>query len=183
MLIYRQTQVKRDVDAIEIPNGAPTKLSAGTQVIVLQQVGGAYTVMTPDGFSFRVAGKDGDAIGEPAIETPPPATLAPGREVDENAVLDVLRTVYDPEIPVNIVELGLVYECKIEPRPEGGKRARIRMTLTAPGCGMGQVLKTEVEQKVRALPGIEEVDCALVWDPPWDRTRMSEAAKLELGFF
>jgi probable FeS assembly SUF system protein SufT len=127
----------------------------------------------------RIEGKDADAIGEQPVATPSHEETA-GKSV-EDLVWDQLRTCYDPEIPVNIVELGLVYECSVTPRPDGGNSVSVRFTLTAPGCGMGDYLKMDIERKLASLPGVGEVDVQLAFDPPWDMSRMSEAARLQLG--
>lgn len=185
MLIYKQTPLSRDVEGTEIPAGTKARLAAGTAVLILNSLGGNYTVMTDDGRSFRVAAEDADAIGErrPAAPEAAAAPAGPRGPASEKAIWDQLRTVFDPEIPVNIVDLGLIYLMRITPAAEGGSRVEVRMTLTAPGCGMGQVLKTDVEQKLAKVLGVKDVAVELVWDPPWDRNRMSEAAKLELGMF
>lgn len=172
----------RDVEVVEIPAGTRSILPAGTHVLVTQTLGGNYTVMTVDGYLFRVDGRDADSLGkevravDPRLEAP--ATTGP---VDPALVQDQLRTVYDPEIPVNIVDLGLVYRCEIVPVPEGGNKIEIDMTMTAPGCGMGEYLKQDVEEKLAAVPGVRDVEVNIVWEPLWDRDMMSEAAKLQLG--
>ena len=187
MLIYKQTPLSRDVEATEIPAGTKARLAAGTSVLILNSLGGNYTVMSDDGRSFRLAAEDADAIGETRAAAPEAAAGAapagPGGPASEKAIWDQLKTVFDPEIPVNVVDLGLIYLMRVTPAAEGGSRVEVRMTLTAPGCGMGQVLKTDVEQKIGKVLGVKEVQVELVWDPPWDRGRMSEAAKLELGMF
>jgi probable FeS assembly SUF system protein SufT len=136
---------------------------------------------------MRIDEKDVDALGEDYVAEHKPAPApgeapAEGGAFDEERVWEQLRTVYDPEIPVNIVELGLVYECKAMPLPEGGHRVEIQMTVTAPGCGMGPVLVEDVRRKVSGLPGVKEADVQLVWDPPWDQGRMSDVARLQLGW-
>lgn len=175
-------ELERDVRAVLIPDGTPIELSKGSKVTVQQSLGGTWTVSTDIGFLARIDGKDADALGfEPPASTVDPART--DRESVETAVWDALRTCYDPEIPVNIVELGLVYECKVEPAGEGKNTVSIRMTLTAPGCGMGPVLQADVQNKVSALPGVETATVEVVFDPPWSPERMSEAAKLQLGMF
>lgn len=175
--------LKRDCEAVEIPSGHRTVLSEGTGVTITQSLGGVFTVVTDRGHMVRIAGKDGDAIGQPTEPgSPASSSSVSGPEEDvEKSVWDQLRTCYDPEIPVNIADLGLIYSCFLTPLPEGGNHVEIKMTLTAPGCGMGEFLKTDVEDKILALPGIKSAAVELVWDPPWDRSMMSEAAKLELG--
>jgi len=155
-------------------------LPSGTQVRVAQAVGGNYTVVTDQGVMCRVDAQDADAIGETPLSAVP---TAPDRNApfDEKRVWEQLRTVYDPEIPVNIVDLGLVYECKAKPVADGGQRVEIKMTMTAPGCGMGEVLKRDVEQKVERVPGVREVCVEVVFEPQWNLGMMSEAARLQLG--
>jgi probable FeS assembly SUF system protein SufT len=174
----------RDVEVVEIPAGTRSVLPAGTHVLVTQTLGGNYTVMTVDGYLFRVDGRDADSLGKDVRAIDP--RLADTRAgddlpVDESLVQDQLRTVYDPEIPVNIVDLGLVYRCEIVKREEGGHRVEVDMTMTAPGCGMGEYLKQDVEEKLRAVPGVSDVAINIVWEPAWDRDMMSEAARLQLG--
>jgi len=177
-------ELARDVEVVEIPAGTRSVLPAGSHVLVTQTLGGNYTVMTVDGYLFRIDGRDADSLGkdvrpvDPRLEPKPESADVP---VDEGLVQDQLRTVYDPEIPVNIVDLGLVYRCEIVKRDEGGHRVEIDMTMTAPGCGMGEYLKQDVEEKLRAVPGVADVVVNIVWEPLWDRDMMSEAAKLQLG--
>jgi probable FeS assembly SUF system protein SufT len=174
--------LRRPVDVVEIPAGTPAKLPKGMDVIVAQTLGGMYTVHTSDGRMVRIDGRDADAIG---YEVTPELSAGEG-ELSEKSiqerVWDQLKTCYDPEIPVDIVELGLIYLCEVNQLFGGEYRVDIRMTLTAPGCGMGGVLKSDVERKVAAIPGVKEVVVDLVFDPPWDKDRMSEAARLQLGF-
>ena len=174
----------RDVEVVEIPAGTRSVLPAGSHVLVTQTLGGNYTVMTVDGYLFRIDGRDADSLGkdvrpvDPRLEAKDEGSDVP---VDESLVQDQLRTVYDPEIPVNIVDLGLVYRCEIVKRPEGGHRVEVDMTMTAPGCGMGEYLKQDVEEKLLAVPGVKDVAINIVWEPLWDREMMSEAARLQLG--
>jgi len=146
-------------------------------VVIVQDLGGSFTVLV-HGNMARIASADADALGKQPAATPVPT--APGTLTEEQ-VYQVLRTCYDPEIPVNIVELGLVYDLHILPLPDGGSRVEIKMTLTAPGCGMGPILQQDVESRVLSLPGVKEAGVFLVWDPPWNRDMLSEAAKLQLG--
>lgn len=173
----------RDVEAIRIPDGVPVPLAKGILVKLTQALGFSYTVQAEQGAKYRIAGRDGDAIGQPVV-----GTLDAVRDVpQEPAALEALareqlKGVYDPEIPVDIVDLGLVHSCKVTPRPEGGFHAEVRMGLTAPGCGMGDVLVKDVEQALKAIPGIATVDAKVVLFPVWNPyTMMSEAAKLKLG--
>lgn len=173
--------LKRDVIATLIPAGTKVELPEGANAVITQALGGSYTIQV-EGHLFRIEGKDAEALGkEPAkaIEVPADATDADL----EKAVWAQLRTCYDPEIPIDIVELGLVYECKLEPLAEGKRKAVIRMTLTAPGCGMGDVLVDDVRSKLELIPTVAEADVELVFDPPWTRAMMSEAARLETGMF
>ncbi len=171
-------QLKRDVEAVEIPAGFKVILPAGSEVVVQQTLGGNFTVVTGWGHMLRIGGKDADALG---AETASQAAARPDK-FDEKLVWDELKTVYDPEIPVNVVDLGLIYECKSTPLPSGKYSVAIKMTITAPGCGMGDILKSEVFSKVAALPGVSDVDVQMVFDPPWTPEKMSEGAKLQLGF-
>jgi probable FeS assembly SUF system protein SufT len=174
--------LKRDCEAVLIPAGTKITLQAGEPVVITQALGGSYTVVI-HGNMARVDARDADALGQapPAAATAETAAVPDNSSVTEEQVLDKLRTCYDPEIPVNIVDLGLVYDLQIQPLAAGGNRVEIKMTLTAPGCGMGPVLQQDVETKVSAIPGVKEAGVFLVWDPPWSREMLSEAAKLELG--
>lgn len=171
---------ERDCEVVLVPQGDRVTLPAGSIGYITQALGGSYTVFV-EGNLFRVAGQDGDAIGKepaPPIELPEGASDA---EV-EALVWRQLRTCFDPEIPINVVDLGLVYEADVE-SIEGGRRVSIRMTLTAPGCGMGDILVDDVRSKVELIPTVVEADVELVFDPPWNRSMMSEAARLETGMF
>jgi probable FeS assembly SUF system protein SufT len=169
----------RDCSAVLIPAGERVTLPAGTTGFMTQALGGSFTIYI-EGNLFRVAGRDGDAIGKPALAAPEVPEDATEAEV-ESAVWQQLRTCYDPEIPINIVELGLVYECKIE-RAESGKRiVKVEMTLTAPGCGMGDILAQDVREKIEVIPTVERAEVELVFDPPWNQSMMSEEARLEAG--
>jgi probable FeS assembly SUF system protein SufT len=171
----------RDLEVVEIPAGTKATLPAGAHVLVTQTLGGNYTVMTVDGYLFRVDGKDADALGREVKAADPRLAQDADGPVDEELMWDQLRTIYDPEIPVNIVDLGLVYKCEIEKLETGGHKVDIAMTMTAPGCGMGEYLKSDVIEKLGQVPGVKQVDVEIVWEPVWDRDRMSEAAKLQLG--
>jgi len=175
-------ELRRDVRAVLIPDGTPVELEKGTRVTIQQSLGGTWTVITELGFLARIDGEDADALGR----EPPPKVSEPvstDQESVERVVWDTLRTCYDPEIPVDIVELGLVYECNVEPIADGQNVVSIRMTLTAPGCGMGPILQADVQRKVEAIPGVAKAIVEVVFDPPWTHERMSEAAKLQLGLF
>ena len=170
---------ERDCDAVLVPAGDQVTLPAGTVGYITQSLGGSWTVFV-EGNLMRIAGKDADAIGK---EPPAPIELPEGAtdEDVERLVWQQLRTCFDPEIPVNIVELGLVYAAEVVPREDGRRDVRVRMTLTAPGCGMGEVLVDDVRSKVELIPTVAEADVELVFDPPWNQTMMSEAARLETG--
>jgi probable FeS assembly SUF system protein SufT len=169
----------RPVEVIEIPGGIRGSLPAGSVVRIMQSMGTSYTVMTDYGYMYRVDAKDADALGLSEAES---AQETQQGEFSEQKVWEELRTVYDPEIPVNIVDLGLIYSCVINPIEQGGRRIDVQMSMTAPGCGMGNVLKADVEGKLGRLPDVKEVRVEVVFDPPWNPSRMSEAAKLQLGF-
>jgi probable FeS assembly SUF system protein SufT len=171
--------LKRDVEAIEIPAGVRRTLPAGTTVRISQFLGNAYTVVSDLGYMCRIEAKDADAIGLTPPPQEPPSSL-PG-SFSEQMVWDQLKTVFDPEIPVNIVDLGLIYGCDVA-ESDGGKKIDIKMSMTAPGCGMGNVIKADVEDKIARLPEVKQVNVEVVFDPPWGPGRMSEAAKLQLGF-
>jgi probable FeS assembly SUF system protein SufT len=171
--------VNRDVSAVIVPAGVEVKLRPGTVGYLTQALGGSYTVYV-EGNLFRIAGVDGDAIGKEVV--PPPELPAGATEEDVNrAVWDQLRTCFDPEIPINIVDLGLVYDCKVAPNEDGTRDVSVRMTLTAPGCGMGEVLVADVRDKLKLIPTIRNADVELVFDPPWNQSMMSEAARLQTG--
>lgn len=174
--------LQREVEASVVPVGTKVKLLAGETAYITQALGGTYTVVV-NGNMFRISGTDADALGLEAASRPVAASGKPQtREEVEQEVWKVLKTCYDPEIPVNIVDLGLVYDCQVMP-VEGANtyRVDVRMTLTAPGCGMGPVIQQDAQTKVLGLENVEEVNVELVWDPPWNQAMMTEAAKLELG--
>ena len=178
--MYELIDLKRECQAIEIPSGVNRMLPAGSKVRISQFLGSGYTVISEMGCMFRIDAKDADALGL----TPPLADqkATSGGAFNEQLVWDQLKTVFDPEIPVNIVDLGLIYSCKITPHELGGKKIDVKMSMTAPGCGMGNVLKADVESKLAHLPEVKQVDVEVVFDPPWNPGLMSEAAKLQLGF-
>jgi probable FeS assembly SUF system protein SufT len=171
--------LERDVEVSAIPYGDRISLQKGHPVIITQALGGTYTLVTMQGYMVRLDGQDADAIGKEPQAPPTPEELA-SRSVDE-LVWDQLRTCYDPEIPVNIVELGLVHSADVTDLPDGGKKVAVRFTLTAPGCGMGDVLRQDIEAKLLRIPGVKEADVQVQLDPPWDQTKMSDAARLQLG--
>jgi probable FeS assembly SUF system protein SufT len=172
--------LRRDCTATTIPYGERVALAAGGEVEVVQQLGGSFTVRTEMGMLLRIDGEDADALG---LEPPAGGETTPAGEggFAMARVMDALQTVYDPEIPVSIVELGLVYRCDEVLRPDGTRLIDIDMSMTAPGCGMGDVLRGDAARVVGAVPGVDDVEVTLVWDPPWSVGRMSEAARLQLG--
>ncbi|MCE2944496.1 MAG: putative Fe-S cluster assembly protein SufT [Lysobacteraceae bacterium] len=169
----------RDCAAVLVPQGERVTLPAGSVGYITQALGGSFTVFV-EGNLFRIAGEDADAIGKEAPEALALAEDAGDDEV-ERLVWEQLRTCFDPEIPVNIVELGLVYTVELGRRDDGGRKVDVRMTLTAPACGMGDILVDDVRSKLERVPTIAEADVELVFDPPWNQSMMSEAAKLETG--
>jgi probable FeS assembly SUF system protein SufT len=166
-----------------IPSGEKIRLAAGSSVWVTQSLGGSYTVMTDRGYMARIDGRDGDALGLPQLVDVTTGTIPEGENADsiEKAVWERLKSCFDPEIPVNIVDLGLIYDCTVASLESGGYKAIVRFTLTAQGCGMGEFLKADIENKLLGVRGIREVDVSLVWDPPWNQNRMSAPAKQQLG--
>ncbi len=172
---------ERDCEAVLVPQGESVTLPAGSVGYITQALGGSWTVFV-EGNLMRVAGKDADAIGK---EPPPPIELPEGASDDEveKLVWTQLRTCFDPEIPINIVDLGLVYEVAVQRRDAGDRRVEVRMTLTAPACGMGEILVDDVRGKLEMIPTVAEADVELVFDPPWNRSMMSEVARLETGMF
>ena len=177
----RSVTLSRACEVIEIPSGIRGTLPAGAIVRIMQSLGSGYTVATDRGYMYRVDAEDTDALGlsNAAMAKEPVVREGP---FSEQVVWDQLKTVYDPEIPVNIVDLGLVYSCVITPLEQGVNRVHIKMSMTAPGCGMGNVLKADVQSKLSRLPGVTEVHVEVVFDPPWHPGLMSDAAKLQLGF-
>src|SRR5438552_8529273 len=173
-------ELTRDCEATQIPAGTPITLPAGTPVDITQTLGGSYTVHAMGGGLFRIAAQDADALGL-KLESPGPETSAEAAPVDEKSIWATLRNCYDPEIPVNIVDLGLVYDMKIAPLPSGRSAVAVKMTLTAPGCGMGGAIAGDAQQKLLALPGIEEANVEIVWDPPWHQSMITEAGRKILG--
>jgi probable FeS assembly SUF system protein SufT len=171
----------RSAEAIMIPSGEKVLVPIGAQATITQSLGGTYTVITDRGLMVRVSGKEVEAIGKSPTDVAEMNVEDITPEKLEEMVWDALKTCYDPEIPVNIVDLGLVYLCELNDAEGGGKNVKIKMTLTAPGCGMGPVLAGDVRSKIVALPSVKDADIEVVFDPVWDRSMMSEAARLQLG--
>ena len=175
--------LRRDCEAVTVPYGERVALAAGGEVEITQQLGSSVTVRTQMGTLLRIDGADADALGlEPPAETSVHVSRRNG-VFDFEDVTAALRTVFDPEIPINIVDLGLVYRCDEVMLDDGRRRIEIDMTMTAPGCGMGDVIQRDTAAAIERVSGVDEVDVRIVWDPPWSRSRISEAARLELGLF
>ena len=171
----------RDVEASIVPVGTKVTLQKGEQAYLSQSLGGSYTVIV-NGNMFRIDGRDADALGLEPVAKPAAAASGPvSQEQLEKQVWESLKQCYDPEIPVNIVDLGLIYDCHLTPIGADSYKADVKMTLTAPGCGMGPVLAQDVQNKLISLEPIDEANVELVWDPPWNQGMMTEAAKLQLG--
>ncbi len=173
----------RDVEAAVVPVGTKVTLQKGGLAYVMQSLGGSYTVVV-NGNMFRIDGKDADALGlvvQAQAAAAPTQGVGVTQEGLEKQVWEALKTCYDPEIPVNIVDLGLIYDCHLTPAGENSFKADVKMTLTAPGCGMGPTLAQDVQNKLLSLEPIDEANVELVWDPPWNQGMMTEAAKLQLG--
>ena len=180
-MAYEQIEIRRDCKAVQIPQGNSVVLPAGASAVVTQSLGGSYTVQVPSlGGLFRVSGQDADALGLAVTAGEESAADASG-PVDQEKVWAVLRHVYDPEIPVNIVDLGLVYDLRIEPQSSGQSRVEVKMTLTAPGCGMGQTIAMDARHRIEALPGVGEADVQVVWEPPWNPQMISSEGRAKLG--
>jgi probable FeS assembly SUF system protein SufT len=173
---YEQVEFRRECEVIQIPQGLAVTIPKGTVGVITQALGGTYTVQVPSfGGLFRVADRDADAIGrEPGSSGPPNATSDEG--LSEDLVWDQLKQVYDPEIPVNVVDLGLIYDLRIE-----GQRVSVKMTLTAQGCGMGPSIAMDAKRRLESLPGVDEADVEVVWDPPWSPQMISAEGRAKLG--
>ena len=171
--------LQRDVEVTLVPDGFQVTLNADSLVYITQAMGGSFTIYF-EGNLFRVGGLDADVLGKEPIE-PPQLPIDASDKDFETTTWDQMRTVYDPEIPINIVDLGLIYDCRISKLPDGKRYVYVEMTLTAPGCGMGDILVQDVREKIGIIPNVSKVDVELVLDPPWNQTMMSEAAQLEAG--
>ena len=175
-------ELTRDCDAVQIPHGSTVTLPRGSSVDITQTLGGSYTIHAMGGL-FRVANKDADALGlqAAALSQPRPPAAAAAAALDEQQIREVLRTCYDPEIPVNIVDLGLVYDLQLSELPSGQRRVDVKMTLTAPGCGMGPSIAGDAQQKLLMLAGVEDANVEIVWDPPWHQSMITEEGRRILG--
>ncbi len=171
--------MERDVQAIIIPAGETVTLPEGTTGFITQALGGSFTVYV-EGNLFRIAGLDADALGKEPVEPPKVPENATDKDI-EDVIWQQLKTCYDPEIPINIVDLGLIYRCDVRPRPDGQRSVEIDMTLTAPGCGMGDVLVQDAQEKIAIIPTVTDVRVELVFDPPWNQAMMSDEARLQTG--
>jgi|SRR5579875_156874 len=192
--------LRRDCPVVLVPSGGRAILAAGEQVVVVQRLGGSFTVQVDRGSLARVAGVDADALGmeEPGrgehgatedgtggreLQQPRNSEGTDWHAPDVEVVLDRLRSVYDPEIPVNVVDLGLIYGCEVHPTHSGGYRVAVWMSMTAPGCGMGEILRAEAAEQILGIPGVTDAQVQLVFEPPWNLERMSDAARLQLGMW
>ena len=174
-------ELEQDCQATLIPGGDKVILRRGESVVVTQALGGSFTVQTKQGYLARIGAQDATALGlDGTVVNEEPADSGP---FELQQVIEQLKTVFDPEIPINVVDLGLIYACDAQPLADGGHRVEIKMSMTAPGCGMGDVLKDDARARVQTVPGVTDVDIELVWDPPWDPSRMSDAARLQLGMY
>jgi probable FeS assembly SUF system protein SufT len=173
--------LQRDVRAVIVPAGTEMELKAGVAGYITQALGGSFTVYV-EGNLYRIAGEDGDALGKEVVKPPELRPDATEQDVRDLA-WEQMRTCYDPEIPINIVDLGLIYECEVKSNGDGTRSIDVKMTLTAPGCGMGEVLVDDVKDKLRRIPTVREASVELTFDPPWDQSMMSEAARLQTGMF
>jgi probable FeS assembly SUF system protein SufT len=173
--------IRRDVEGLVVPTGTPVVLPKDSLAYITQAMGGSFTVYF-EGNLIRIAGPDADALGKEPV-APPSLPENATDEQFEALAWEQLKTIYDPEIPINVVDLGLVYGCSISRQPSGDRTVNIMMTVTAPGCGMGEILLEEARQKISLIPTVAEVNVELVFDPPWNRDMMSEAARLETGLY
>ncbi len=176
-------KLTRDVEATRIPSGEKLTLKAGLEVGITQSLGGTYTVVSNQGMA-RIESRDADALGleaaKDAADLPAAGEPLDGKQI-EAKIWELLKTVYDPEIPVNIVDLGLVYDLSLEPKDDGTHKAQVKMTLTAPGCGMGPVLQNDAQNKILSIGGVSEAEVFLVWEPPWHQGMISEVGRMKLG--
>ena len=180
--MYEEVSIKREVGAIQIPDGSPVVIPEGTKVLITQSLGGSFTVMTDRGAMYRIDERNADALGKEPAENASQSAAPADEESLEQLIWSEMKQCFDPEIPVNVVDLGLIYDCQVQDRPEGGFRVEIKMTLTAPGCGMGPVLAEDVRARLEAISGVEETEVEIVFDPPWNPNMMTDAARLQLGF-
>jgi probable FeS assembly SUF system protein SufT len=181
MQAQEHVSLKRDCIAVTVPTGHQVLIPEESEVAIVQSLGGSFTILI-HGRMFRIDGEDADALGKEPLSKPVLPENARDADV-ENLVWEQLKTCYDPEIPINIVELGLVYSCEVQSVAPGHRRVDIEMTLTAPGCGMGDVLGADIERKIMHIPTVEEAYVEVVFDPPWNASMMSDSARLATGMF
>lgn len=177
---HEEVELTRDCQAEQIPLGTIVTIRQGTAAVITQALGDTYTVRLPNGGLYRIAGQDADALGrdQQPVTTTSPSHTGP---VTEDMVWEQLKNVYDPEIPINVVDLGLIYDLQIEPLPDGESNVFVQMTLTAQGCGMGPSIAGDAQRRIEALPGVAEAEVRVVWDPPWHPDMMSPEGKKKLG--
>ena len=183
--MHEEVTIQREVGAIQIPDGDRIALPEGMKVQITQRLGGSFTVMTDRGAMYRIDDRNADALGKEVVVESVSSSeedLPADAPALEKVVWEQMRKCFDPEIPVNIVDLGLVYDCRVEDLDEGDFKVDIKMTLTAPGCGMGPVLAEDVRSRIEDIPGVESTHVEVVFDPPWNPNMMTEAARLQLGF-
>ena len=176
----KERKLSRDITVTQIPSGDKSSLPAGTAVTIHQTLGGSYTVQTDFGL-FRIDGRDADAIGEQISDTTVKANTLANGAPDPEAIWAQLRQVFDPEIPVNIVDLGLVYSMDVSGDATVGHKVDVAMTLTAPGCGMGPAIAEDAKTKILLVPGVSAADVRITWEPPWNQSMISEEGKMKLG--
>ena len=178
---YQTVELQRDCIAMIIPGGQRVQLHRGETVLVTQTLGDSVTVQTQAGYLVRLSAADSAAMGLADAPSPTTATADASGPLDLDEVVAALKNVFDPEIPINVVDLGLIYRCEAVPLAGGGNRIEIDMSMTAPGCGMGDILKHDAATAAKAVAGVSDVQVELVWDPPWGLERISDAARLQLG--
>jgi probable FeS assembly SUF system protein SufT len=182
---YEEVELTRDCTVVQVPQGTSVVLEAGTPAVITQALGDSYSIQVPTrGGLYRVAAADADALGktDPRAATAAAAALASaGRPITPDLAREALRQVYDPEIPVNVVDLGLIYDLRIDPHPDGGSVVHVSMTLTAPGCGMGQIIAQDVRERLEGLPGVTSATVDVVWEPPWGPHLISPAGRTKLA--
>lgn len=176
---HEPVSLARDVSAVIIPAGETVTLREGTSGFITQALGGSFTVYI-EGNLFRIAGTDADALGKERVLPPAVPENATDKDI-EDVIWRQLKTCYDPEIPINVVDLGLVYRCDVKQNPDGQRSVSVDMTLTAPGCGMGEILVQDAREKIAVVPTVADVKVELVFDPPWNQSMMSDEARLQTG--
>jgi len=179
---YEEIELTRDCEAVQIPQGTIVTVPKGTLAVITQALGDTYTLQLPTlGGLVRVADKDADALGKKSKGQPPATATATNGTISEEMVWEELKQVYDPEIPINVVDLGLIYNLQIEPLASGKSNIKVQMTLTAQGCGMGPAIAMDAQSRIESLSGVETADVQVVWDPPWNPEMISPAGKKKLG--